>query len=72
MQPAECLQGAFLLLGVAGLMNDFSHLVNPYQELEDKYGHWAVETARGVCPAGDMECVEREAKRLYEVRTGRR
>lgn len=60
------------MLGVAGLMNEYSHLVNPYQELEDSYGHWAVETARRVCPTRDMECVEREAKRLYEVRIGRR
>lgn len=41
-------------------------------ELEDKYGHWAVETAIGVCPRGDIKCIEREAKRLYEVRVMRR
>ena len=37
-------------------------------ELEDKYGRWAVETAIGVCPHDDIRCIEREAKRLYEVR----
>ncbi len=41
-------------------------------ELEDKYGHWAVETAIGVCPHDDIKCIEREAKRLYEVRVMRR
>ncbi len=41
-------------------------------ELEGKYGHWAVETAIGVCPHDDTHCIEREAKRLYEVRVMRR
>ena len=41
-------------------------------ELEDKYGHWAVETAIGVCPHDDIRCIEREAKRLYESRVLRR
>jgi len=41
-------------------------------ELESKYGHWAVETAIGVCPHDDIRCIEREAKRLYESRVLRR
>jgi len=41
-------------------------------DLEDKYGHWAVETAIGVCPHDDIRCIEREAKRLYESRVLRR
>ncbi len=41
-------------------------------ELEAKYGHWAVETAIGVCPHDDIRCIEREAKRLYESRVLRR
>ena len=41
-------------------------------ELENKYGHWAVETAIGVCPHDDIRCIEREAKRLYESRVLRR
>ncbi len=41
-------------------------------ELEAKYGHWAVETAIGVCPHNDIRCIEREAKRLYESRVLRR
>jgi hypothetical protein len=47
----------------------------PYEkrmELEKKYGHWAVETAIGVCPHDDIRCIEREAKRLYESRVLRR
>jgi len=42
------------------------------QELEAKYGHWAVETAIGVCPHDDIRCIEREARRLYESRLLRR
>jgi len=42
------------------------------QELEQKYGRWAVETAIGVCPHDDIRCIEREAKRLYESRILRR
>jgi hypothetical protein len=38
------------------------------EELEEKYGRWAVETALAVVPRGDMEKLEREAKRLYESR----
>jgi len=41
-------------------------------ELEDKYGHWAVKTAIGICPHDDIKCIEREAKRLYESRVLRR
>ncbi len=41
-------------------------------ELEHKYGHWAVETAIGICPHNDIRCIEREAKRLYESRVLRR
>jgi len=47
----------------------------PYEkrlELENEYGHWAVETAIGVCPHDDIRCIEREAKRLYESRVLRR
>jgi hypothetical protein len=42
------------------------------QELEQRYGRWAVETAIGVCPHDDIRCIEREAKRLYESRVLRR
>jgi hypothetical protein len=38
------------------------------KELEERYGHWAVETALAVVPRGDTEKLEREAKRLYESR----
>ena len=42
------------------------------EELEGKYGYWAVQTALGVVPRGDIEAVEREAKRLSESRFYRR
>ena len=42
------------------------------QELEHKYGYWAVKTAIGICPHDDVRCIEREAKRLYESRVLRR
>jgi len=38
------------------------------KELEEKYGHWALKTALAVVPRGDIEKLEREAKRLYESR----
>jgi HEAT repeat protein len=63
------------MLGVAGLMNDLSHILNPnpisgekYRELEARYGRWALDTAIAVCPLDDVECIEREAKRLAEAR----
>jgi len=42
------------------------------QALEKKYGHWAVQTAIKVCPLDDIECIRREAERLYESRILRR
>ena len=47
----------------------------PYEvkrRLEEKYGHWAVQTAIRVCPLDDLKCIEREAQRLYESRILRR
>jgi len=32
-----------------------------------KYGWWAARQAEALCPHNDVGCVEREAKRLYEV-----
>ena len=61
-----------LVLGVASLMNDLSHLVDPYIDLRGKYGTWAVETAIAVCPLNDWDCIERETKRLYQSRISRR
>ena len=42
------------------------------REFEGKYGRWALETALAVCPHDDIECIEREAKRLSEARLIRR
>lgn len=42
----------------------------PVQErrrLEQVYGVWAVRQAEAFCPQKDVACVEREAKRLFEV-----
>jgi len=68
---------ATVAAAAAGLMKRFAHPDNPIPydrrlELEQKYGHWAVETAIAVCPHDDIKCIEREARRLYEVRLHRR
>ena len=42
------------------------------KKLIDKYGLWAVNMAEQYCPHNDEACVEREAKRFYEVFTKRR
>ena len=41
------------------------------EDLIKKYGLWAVRTAEGICPVGDLECVAREAERLIRVRMKR-
>lgn len=69
------------MVGVAALTNDLSHIVyyssNPIasgkrKELEEKYGGWAVKSAIAACPLNDIECIEREARRLSEARLLRR
>jgi len=42
------------------------------EPLIDKYGLWAVNRAEAFCPENDVACVEREAKRMFEVRKHRR
>ena len=42
------------------------------QRIADKYGKWAANRAEAFCPENDVACVEREAKRMYEVVTHRR
>ena len=47
-----------------------THHSIPRDELKrvaDKYGWWAARQAEARCPHNDVACVEREAKRLYEV-----
>jgi hypothetical protein len=68
---------AAVAAAAAGLMKRFVYPDNPIPrdrrlELEEKYGHWAVETAIAVCPHDDIRCIEREARRLYQVRLHRR
>jgi len=67
---------AMLVIGVAVMMSRMM-LSNPIpweakKPLVEKYGSWAVNIAESVCPHGDVACVEREAKRLYETRILRR
>lgn len=40
--------------------------------LIDRYGKWAVELAEARCPEAAVECVEREARILYETMERRR
>jgi len=52
-----------------------SHHSIPWQAkkpLIEKYGLWAVNRAEAFCPENDVACVEREAKRMFEVTTHRR
>ncbi len=37
------------------------------QRIASRYGWWAARQAAALCPRNDVACVEREAKRLYEV-----
>ncbi len=46
----------------------------PIEDLERisrQYGIWAARLAQAVCPHGDVACVEREARRLFEARRAR-
>ena len=52
----------------------FHHSI-PSEDLDRiarEYGFWAARRAESVCPHMDVACVEREAKRLYEVTKYRR
>lgn len=64
-----------IIAGAAALMRAIAKIAFPSnpeippekrRELEEKYGRWAVELAIAWCPAGDITCIEREAKRLRE------
>jgi len=37
------------------------------RRIAGKYGWWAARQAEALCPHNDVACVEREARRLYEV-----
>jgi|GEM_PF-649274 len=41
------------------------------RRIADEYGMWAAKLAEAVCPYGDVDCVEREARRLIEARRAR-
>ncbi|MDP2729828.1 MAG: hypothetical protein Q8O55_05045 [Dehalococcoidales bacterium] len=42
------------------------------KRIAGEYGWWAARQAEALCPHGDIACVEREARRLYEVVKRRR
>jgi hypothetical protein len=47
-----------------------THHSIPHDDLKriaEKYGWWAARQAEALCPHNDVACVDREAKRLYEV-----
>jgi hypothetical protein len=41
------------------------------KRIADRYGWWAARLAEAICPHNDIACVEREARRLAEVRKAR-
>jgi hypothetical protein len=72
--PAVIALGSMAVLTRALVTALFSNPI-PWPEkarLRDKYGWWAVRRAEASCPHGDVACVEREARRLYEVTIHRR
>lgn len=63
------LAGVAALVG--GTIRVASHHSIPLEAkrpLQEKYGKWAVDLAEAFCPENDVACVEREARRLIEVR----
>ena len=52
-----------------GLLPQAHHSIprDDLKRIAEKYGWWAARQAEALCPHNDVACVEREAKRLYEV-----
>ncbi|MDD5501169.1 MAG: hypothetical protein PHH57_05755 [Candidatus Omnitrophica bacterium] len=52
-----------------GLLPQTHHSIprDDLKRIAEKYGWWAARQAEALCPHNDVTCVEREAKRLYEV-----
>lgn len=68
-----------VLAGVAVMVREAGIAVMPHsipweakEPLLQRYGKWAVNRAEAFCPENDVACVEREARRLYEVTKYRR
>ena len=72
----------FAVLGLGALLREATkplshrssstseHSSIPRGELEriaERYGWWAARRAEAFCPEDDVACVEREARRLYQV-----
>jgi len=66
---------AVLAVMTRAVFSSPGHHSIPREDLERiarQYGWWAARRAEAVCPHNDVACVEREAKRLYEVMMYRR
>ena len=68
-----------VMAGVAVMVKEAAITVSPHsisweakEPLLQKYGKWAVNRAEAFCPENDVACVEREARRLFEVTKYRR
>ena len=68
-----------VMAGVAVMVREVGIMTLPHsipweakEPLLQKYGKWAVNRAEAFCPENDVACVEREARRLFEVTTYRR
>jgi hypothetical protein len=76
LQPViDCAVAIFFLAGVAAMMGKaLGHHSIPFEDksrLTGLYGKWAVNQAEAFCPEDDVDCVEREARRLYQSRLTR-
>jgi len=60
-QPPLMPQASSELLSAMSIPRD------DLRRIAGEYGWWAARQAEAVCPHNDVACVEREARRLYEV-----
>ena len=79
LDQVEPVAQIIVMAGVAalgiGMSKALFHHSIPAADLEriaGKYGRWAARRAESFCPENDVACVEREARRLYEVTQHRR
>ena len=63
---------AVMVRGIGGAMFHQSIPPEDLNRIAREYGWWAARRAESVCPHMDVACVEREAKKLYEVMKYRR
>ena len=60
-QPPLMPQASSQLLPATSIPSD------DLRRIAEEYGWWAARQAEALCPHSDVACVEREARRLYEV-----